>query len=313
MSASTSSGVAVAAAPRSSGVAVIVSPAHSHPDVGRHLRALGLHTINAVDPFLAARLVAGRHVELAMVEATTPAAIAAILVLARAAQDSGYHTDIVALEAPDTTTAAAALEAGATDVLSAAVGEVELGLRLRGILERRTERINLLSRLEDLEWLSGTDLLTALPNRRSLAEALSRHASVAGRHGLALAVVMFDVDRFKGINDRVGHGGGDAALCEVGDLLRAGVREGDVVGRWGGDEFLAVLPHTPLAEAELMAERICSSVADAPLVYGNVRIPFTMSAGCTATPGSLEDLLARSDLALYESKAAGRNQVRTRS
>ena len=109
MSASTSSGVAVAAAPRSSGVAVVVSPAQSHPTVGRHLRALGLHTINAVDPFLAARLVAGRHVELAMVEATTPAAIAAILVLARAARDSGHHTDIVALEVPDTATAAAAL------------------------------------------------------------------------------------------------------------------------------------------------------------------------------------------------------------
>ena len=294
-------------------VAVVVGRARSHPTVAGHLRREGLRIVDVLDVAAAARLVAEGNVAVAVVETASPASVGAIMILAQAAQNAGHHTDILAVGAPDTTTVVAALQVGATEVFAASMGDAEFGLRLRLVLDQHADRLNVLSRLDYLEWLNGTDMLTGLPNRRSLTASLSRHASVAGRHGLPLAVVMFDVDRFKEINDRIGHGGGDATLCEVGVLLRAGVREGDVVGRWGGDEFLAVLPHTPLEEAEVMAERILRSLADSPIVYGDFRIPVTVSAGCTATPGTSADLLTRCDLALYDSKGAGRNAVRARS
>jgi diguanylate cyclase (GGDEF)-like protein len=313
MSVSTINGVLTVDAPLPGGAAVVVGRARLHPTVGGHLRREGLRIIDVLDVASATRLLADRDVAIAVVETATPATTGAIMILSQAARDAGHHTDVVAVGAPDTTTTVAALQAGAIEVFGASVSDAEFGLRLRLVLDQHAERLNVLSRLDYLEWLNGTDVLTGLPNRRSLTEELSRHASVAGRHGLSLAVVMFDVDRFKQINDRVGHGGGDATLCEVGVMLRAGVREGDVVGRWGGDEFLALLPHTPLEEAEVMAERILRSLADSPLVYGDFRIPVTMSAGCTATPGTSADLLTRCDLAMYDSKAAGRNRVRVRS
>jgi diguanylate cyclase (GGDEF)-like protein len=246
-----------------------------------------------------------------IVETTSPVATGAVAVLDQAAREAKYHADILAIGAPDSATVVAALRAGATEAFLSSVRQEELGLRLRRLLDRRASRLNVLSRLDYLEWLSGTDLLTTLPNRRSLTEALSRHSANAARHGLALAVGMFDVDKFKDINDRFGHGGGDAALREVAVPLRANIREGDVIGRWGGDEFLAILPHTTVGEAHVLAERVRDSLAAVPLIYGDVRIPITISAGCTATPGNVEELLSRCDLALYDAKAGGRNQVRT--
>jgi diguanylate cyclase (GGDEF)-like protein len=293
--------------------AVVVGRARSHLTVGGHLRRVGMRVIDTPDIPGAVRVMVARRPALAVVQTTSGPATGAVVVLAQAMREAGHQADILAVGAPDTATVVAALKAGATEAFPASIPDEELGVRLRRVLDRHAARLNLLSRLDYLEWLSGTDLLTSFPNRRGLAEALFRHASVAARHGLSLAVVMFDVDRFKDINDRIGHGGGDAALREVAVLLRARVREGDVVGRWGGDEFLAVLPHTTLAEAENMAERARASIADSPLVYGRTRISMTVSAGCTATPGTGDDLLTRCDLALYDAKAAGNNLVRARS
>jgi diguanylate cyclase (GGDEF)-like protein len=292
--------------------ALMVGGARSHPTVGGYLRREGLRVLDVFNVASAAQVLANRRVAVAVVETTSAPATAAVMILAQAAQEAGHRTEILALGAPDTATVVAALQAGATEVFSASIREEELGLRLRLVLDRHAASLNVLSRMDYLEWLSGTDLLTTLPNRRNLHEELSRHAALAARHGLALAVVMFDVDRFKDINDRIGHAGGDAALREVAVSLRAGTREGDFIGRWGGDEFLAILPHTTLAEAESLAERIRKSRAETPLIHRGVLVPVMVSAGCAATPGSGEELLARCDLALYDSKAAGRNRVRTR-
>jgi diguanylate cyclase (GGDEF)-like protein len=260
----------------------------------------------------AVRVMVARRPALAVVQTTSAPATGAVVVLAAAMREAGHQADILAVGAPDCATLIAALDAGATEAFPDTIPDDELGIRLRRVIDRHAAHLNLLSRLDYLEWLSRTDLLTSFPNRRGLAEALVRHASVAARHSLSLAVVMFDLDRFKEINDRIGHGGGDAALREVAVMLRARVREGDVVGRWGGDEFLAVLPYTTLAEAESMAERACASIADAPLVYGPTRISMSVSAGCAATPGTGEELLTRCDQALYDAKAAGNNRVRAR-
>jgi diguanylate cyclase (GGDEF)-like protein len=293
--------------------AVVVGRARSHLTVGGHLRRVGMRVIDTPDIPGAVRVMVARRPALAVVQTTSGPATGAVVVLAQAMREAGHQADILAVGAPDTATVVAALKAGATEAFPASIPDEELGVRLRRILDRHAARLNLLSRLDYLEWLSRTDLLTSFPNRRGMAEVLFRNASVAARHGLSLAVVMFDVDWFKDINDRIGHGGGDAALREVAIRLRARVREGDMIGRWGGDEFLAVLPYTTLAEAENMAERARASIAATPLVFERSRISMTVSAGCTATPGSGEELLARCDLALYESKAAGKNQVRTRS
>jgi diguanylate cyclase (GGDEF)-like protein len=293
--------------------AVMVGGARSHPMVGGYLRHEGLRVIDALNVAGAAQVLATRRVAIAVVETTSAPATGAVTILAQAAKEAGYPTDILTLGGPDTKTVVAALQAGAAEAFPASIPDEELRLRLRRVLEGHAARLNVLSRLDYLEWLSGTDLLTTLLSRRSLNDELARQAALADRHGLALAVVMFDVDRFKDVNDRIGHGGGDAALREVATSLRAGTREGDAIGRWGGDEFLAILPHTTLVEAESLAERIRSARAETPLIHKGIRIPVMVSAGCAATPGSAEALLTRCDLALYDAKAAGRNQVRTRS
>jgi two-component system cell cycle response regulator len=293
-------------------LAVLVARAGSHPTIGEHLRSQGLRVVEVPDPVTASQFLTADRVAVAVVETASPADSGLVALLAQAAQQSGRDTRILALGAPDAVTVIAAFKAGAAEVCSPSVRDEELGLRLRLMLERHGERLNLLNRLDYLEWISGTDVLTILPNRRRLSEELTRHASLATRHGFGLAVVMFDVDEFKQLNDRFGHGGGDAALREVAATMRVSMRNGDIVGRWGGDEFLAVLPHTTLAEAVHLAERIRSSLAEAPLVYGDVWIPLTVSAGCAANPGASDELLAMSDLALYDAKAAGRNQVRIR-
>jgi two-component system cell cycle response regulator len=293
-------------------VAVLVAQAGLHPTIAGHLERQGLRVIEVSDVAAASELLASDRVALAVVETATLADTGIVALIAQAAQQSGRETGIFALGAPDQVTVMAAFRAGAAEVCPSNVRDEELGVRLRLMLERRGERLNLLNRLDYLEWISGTDVLTTLPNRRRMSEEITRHASLATRHGFSLAVTMFDVDEFKQLNDRFGHSGGDAALREVGATLRSSMRRGDVVGRWGGDEFLAVLPHTTLADAVLLAERIRASLAEAPLLYENEWIRVTVSAGCTANPGTWDDLLTMSDLALYDAKAAGRNQVQVR-
>lgn len=159
--------------------------------------------------------------------------------------------------------------------------------------------------MQQLAYLSNTDDLTNLANRRSMAMLLDAEL-VHAAEGRGFAALLFDVDHFKSINDGFGHGAGDAVLVALAERARGVFRASDALGRWGGDEFLAIVRGVGLDDAMRIANALCASVASSPLVAGN-RV--TVSCGVTvAIAGDhIDRLLQRADAALYAAKRAGRN------
>lgn len=153
-----------------------------------------------------------------------------------------------------------------------------------------------------------SDPVTGLPNRRAVEEALEREATRCRRTGSVASLVIFDVDRFKEINDRLGHHKGDEVLQRVGEVIAAASRSYDVVGRWGGDEFLVLLPGTDLVEAEQIAERLRQAVAGAR-IPGTEGVTISGGASSLAEPAAIDPALQRADRALYQAKHKGRNRV----
>lgn len=164
-----------------------------------------------------------------------------------------------------------------------------------------------------LEELSTTDELTRLPNRRYFNERLERELSQARRWGHALSVLVIDVDHFKKLNDREGHAAGDEALIAVAGVLRASLREVDVVARWGGEEFVVVLERTTESDALVVGEKLRRAVEaiSLPSTAGQPEGHLTVSVGAAQLIEG-EDaagLVQRADRAVYQAKKAGRNRV----
>ena len=157
------------------------------------------------------------------------------------------------------------------------------------------------------------DPLTGLFNRRYLEETLERELHRAGRKELALGLIMIDVDRFKSVNDRFGHAGGDAYLRALGVLLRGSVRGSDIVCRYGGEEFLIVLPEAPLDAIVDRAERIGEQARRMIVLHGGSSIEaVTLSMGLAVFPQHgpcSAALIAAADAALYRAKSAGRDRA----
>ena len=208
-------------------------------------------------------------------------------------------------------TGADALNGGAHDVLRADSPPVELAARVRAARDAHDLRELLLGRERALEELAYGDELTGLPNRRFVLRQLDVLISRARRHGRELAVLVVDADHFKALNDRYGHSGGDAALRALAARLRDRVRAEDLVGRFGGEEFVVALPDTNAAGAAAVAEDLRAAVAGQPVPVERRAATLTVSIGWADWRGEdLERLLRRADRALYEAKAAGRDRVR---
>jgi len=159
-----------------------------------------------------------------------------------------------------------------------------------------------------------TDLLTGLPNRRSAMDQLEQAWSAASRSGLALAVMVVDIDHFKQINDTYGHAAGDMVLREAAATLRASARREDCVCRIGGEEFLVICPNTDLNSAMKSAERLRANMAAKRMAIGQTEKTLTVSIGVARREPATIDidaLVSAADQALYAAKAAGRNQTRT--
>lgn len=172
------------------------------------------------------------------------------------------------------------------------------------------DRARLASLTGTLERTARTDSLTGLYNRRALNEHLRRVAASARRRVEPLSVLMIDLDRFKETNDGFGHEAGDRVLCTVADCLRDGVRGDDVYGRWGGDEFLVVLPNTTDAGARKVADRIRAAAADVDLSDIGLRDGVPLSVGsATGLHTNPHDLVRAADLALYQVKSTHGNKV----
>jgi diguanylate cyclase (GGDEF)-like protein len=181
--------------------------------------------------------------------------------------------------------------------------------------QRQLAEVNaaLQDRQTELEHMTKRDGLTGLFNRRTFVELTERELARARRQGGATALLLLDLDFFKGINDTQGHPAGDAVLRHVAALLANTVRGTDLVGRLGGDEFIVLLSDTTSAAAHLVAEKLRQRIAAHPAVWQESTIATSVSVGLSASAtdqaASFESLYSDADLALYEAKRQGRNQV----
>jgi diguanylate cyclase (GGDEF)-like protein len=175
---------------------------------------------------------------------------------------------------------------------------------LSEIDDLRTEVGRLKARLTETEGLADRDALTPLLNRRALIRELGRIRTFAQRYGAAASLVYFDLDGLKSVNDRFGHAAGDAALKAVAERLAANVRESDVVGRMGGDEFAVILVQADGAVAEAKAEVLVRAIEREPMRFGDWSAPLHVSFGvCEITQDAEpEEIVARADQAMYARK-----------
>ena len=205
------------------------------------------------------------------------------------------------------------LAAGADDYLKKPFDHAELEARIKTGHRMVELQKELITAREALREQATTDTLTGVANRRMIVEALDRELERSLRVGAPCAVVFVDLDHFKRVNDTHGHAAGDAVLRATASTMRSTLRPYDLIGRYGGEEFVVVLPGCDAAGAQAAAERLRASIAAAAVSVGKVTLRVTCSLGiAVAGPGSARDrdgLLAAADAALYEAKKAGRNRA----
>ncbi|THD77418.1 MAG: GGDEF domain-containing protein [Phenylobacterium sp.] len=208
----------------------------------------------------------------------------------------------VAAAAPADTAAFLGLtEADLTPAIRAALMTL-----LTEIDDLRGQVARLKAQLEESEDLADRDALTPLLNRRALLRELSRIRTFSQRYGAPASLVYFDLDGFKTVNDRYGHAAGDAALTAVAERLLAHVRESDIVGRMGGDEFAVILVQADEAVATAKAGALAQAIEREPIRFGDWSAPLHISYGVRQISPELEPeaLIAQADAAMYAAKRA---------
>lgn len=165
---------------------------------------------------------------------------------------------------------------------------------------------------ERLRYLATTDELTGMWNRRYFTQATKNELERAHRYQQIFSLLMLDIDHFKMINDTYGHGAGDGVLRHIANLIRKNLRQVDIPGRFGGEEFAIILPHSDPDAAYATAERLRQYIENTPAVYKNIEIPFRVSIGIATYQGDIkneDEIYKRADDALYEAKRKGRNMT----
>jgi diguanylate cyclase (GGDEF)-like protein len=206
----------------------------------------------------------------------------------------------------------AALRQGADDCLADDCID-ELLCRLEALLRLKRAHDAVLARERELARLSMTDPLTGLYNRRLLEERLREELVRSKRFGDPLSMLMIDLDHFKRINDRFGHPAGDEVLKGIAAVLRANVREIDIVTRYGGEELAVILPRTQQAGCLAVAERVWRAIRESCFFFDGQSVRVTASIGAAAFPSreihTGTDLVQAADRALYRAKRAGRDRI----
>ena len=205
------------------------------------------------------------------------------------------------------------MDAGADDYITKPFDQNELQVRLRAGTRLVDLQAQLLSAREALREQATRDSLTHLWNRSSILEILTRELSRAHRESSPLGVVIVDLDHFKQVNDTHGHPAGDAVLREAARRMQGSIRQYDSLGRYGGEEFLILLPGCGEAESFAQAERLRRNLTQADIRVNDLALHITASFGVTAAvpgdPWTAEGLIRKADEALYVAKKSGRNRV----
>jgi diguanylate cyclase (GGDEF)-like protein len=198
---------------------------------------------------------------------------------------------------------------GAVDLASV---QHQLEVELRAVKAALAAKsVELQAVMAQADEMAHTDALTFLPNRRAILAELQRQVEYSGRYGGPLTISMLDLDNFKSVNDRWGHAEGDHVLESVTRELREHIRQPDVIGRYGGDELLVILPSSTAVAGSEQAARLCQRIRSLPLPVGQETIHLTLSVGIAqlrSQGDNWQSLLERADRALYEAKRAGGDQ-----
>ena len=205
------------------------------------------------------------------------------------------------------------LDAGADDYITKPFVAQELEVRLRVGSRILALQQSLQEALEKQSYQARHDPLTGILNHREILNILEKEINRSERQGNSLAVIMGDLDYFKKVNDTYGHVAGDAVLVEVANRMRHNIRTYDSIGRYGGEEFLLVLPNCAAQEAMLIANRILDNISKEPVMFNSTPIPITISLGLAVKEvGEIlatADLVQAADTALYQAKKNGRNRI----
>jgi len=203
------------------------------------------------------------------------------------------------------------LDAGANDYVIKPYDNAELRARVR-VGQRMLELHAAMDEAkQELIHLAMHDPLTGILNRRAILESLQKEISRAMRQGTLLSIGMCDIDHFKQVNDKYGHQAGDEVLCGFVRTIQGHLRDYDLIGRYGGEEFLVIAPCSSGGEEEVFYERLCACVAEQAVETCSGVVFVTVSIGVVGVTGALsvDELLAAADAALYLAKKAGRNRV----
>ena len=231
----------------------------------------------------------------------------------RANRNTPYIYILLLTSRGETADLVAGMEAGADDYLTKPFNVEELEVRLRAgrrILELQAE---LMAAQESLRIQATHDTLTGLLNRAAILENLERELSRAQREQSPISVILVDLDNFKTINDTYGHLVGDAVLIEASQRMKSCIRPYDSLGRYGGEEFLIVLPGSDATNALNEAARLKTAMGERPYVLSDLSVTVTCSQGVTTwtstSEGDIESLLKAADGGMYLAKYSGRNRV----
>jgi two-component system cell cycle response regulator len=278
--------------------------------ISQPLRQHGFEVVEVNDADEAVRLARDFDIDVAVVDVNPPGPGGPEVLQRWREEGSGRYVPVVLLTGRTALDdVGVSIHLGAHDYLLPPVEAIDVLARVHSALAAKRRHDEFGRRVTELLELVLTDPLTGLYNRRHMETELAALASAARRQQTPLGVLLIDVDHFKRINDRHGHDAGDAALRAVAHRLRSFVRAEDVVGRWGGDEFVVLLPSTDRDAALILGRRLCHEMARS--INGDAgAVPGTVSVGCSASSDPVEsDLIASADAALRRAKARGRNRA----